>query len=804
MKKIRLLIVLVALQLTALSQGKGIALSGTITDKKTAQPIEFATVQLFAKNSAAVVNNTPIRTAISNKKGKFLLDSLTSGNYLLRVNYMGLAAPDKEVELSASRNIGTVEMELASTPLSEVSVTARKNMLNTSIDRKVYNTSQDIMAQSGSVSDILKNVPSVEVDIEGNVSLRGSGELMVLINGRPSPLMGKNRAEVLQQIPANTIERIEVITNPSARFRPDGTAGIINIVMKKNAKSGFNGNVTGNVGNRQRANGSATFNYKAGNWNSFATYSIRQDERNRFGNTNRSFFDSTTGAATGTYTETYHSVARPLSHLVRGGIDYTIDAKNSVGVSGSYLTSTLTRNDQYVRTFYNNSKTVTTQFDRFRYAPAVEYEKDITAYWQHNFDKEGKELRIEATASSQSEDEKNYYTNQYFFPAISTIPDNNWVNQIEQNQQLTVDYVNPISSSAKIELGYAGTFESEDVDFYTENYDTLTRKLIKNLQTSNRFKLNQNVHALYGTYSKSFTAFSYSVGLRAEQALVKSNLVTKDAVIQNNYFQLYPTVHLAYQLPKGELQLNYSRRVNRPGGDDLNPFPEYLDPLNLRAGNPTLLPEFIHSLEFGYSWKNKVFTMVPSIYYRKKYNGFTSITQKVNDTVFLTTKQNLASDASTGFELVVSARPGKTVTANLSTNVFYNTINFGTAAAPANKSIVSMSTNFNASVNITPATMFQLTCIYRSARQTIQGQFDPTFVTNMGLRQDLFKNKASVVLTVSDVFSTLQQQASLTSNFLQQTSVNRRDAQVIYVGFNYRFGRTTKKAEEKMQYDNAL
>ncbi len=802
MKFLGTIILLISCYCNLLAQNKIGSVNGTVIDKKTGQPIEYASVQLMAPT-----NNIAIKTAITNKKGKFILDSIVIGTYSLKVNYMGLIAPAQTVTLAANAStiaLGNISMELSSNTLEDVSVTAKKNMLSSTVGKKVYNTSQDIMAQSGSASDILRNVPSVEVDIEGNISLRGSGELMILINGRPSPLMGKNRAEVLQQIPANTIERIEVITNPSSKYRPDGTAGMINIVMKKNAKAGFNGNVTGNIGNKERANGSLTLNYKTGKLNTFATYSLRQDERNRFGNTDRRFTDSITGATTGFYTENYRSKARPLSHLLRGGFDYTIDKLNSVGISGSYLTNKLTRNDLYERTFFDKNMQVTQRLDRTRYAPAIEYEKDITAYWQRNFNKEGKELRVEFTSSSQSEDEKNYYNNQYYYPVKLSIPDNNWVNQIEYNQQATVDFVSPIGENAKLELGYAGSFIQQDIDFYTENYNPSTGTMVKNPFTSNRFKLNQKVHAFYITYSNSIGKLEYSLGLRAEQSFIESNLVTRDSIIKNQYFNVFPTVQLSYKLSKGQLQLNYSKRVNRPEGDDLNPFPEYLDPINLRAGNPYLLPEFIHSLEFGYQWKNKIFTIVPSIYYRYKYNGFTSITQKINDSAFLTTKQNLSNDQSTGFELVVSAKPTKTITANLSTNVFYNAINFGTTAAPDKKSIWSMSTNFNASASITKTTMFQFTCIYRSARQTIQGFYSPTFVMNMGLRQDMMKNKLSVVATLSDVFSTLKQKADLTTKFLVQNQLTSRDAQVLYIGFNYRFGKTAKKTEDKMQFDNAL
>ena len=345
MKFLGTILIMISCYYNLSAQNKTGSVNGTVIDKKTGLPIEYASVQLLE-----ATNNLAKKTVISNKNGKFNLDSIAFGIYSLKVYYMGLIAPIQTVSLTANAStveVGNISMELSSNTLNEVSVTAKKNILSSTVGKKVYNTSQDIMAQSGSASDILRNVPSVEVDIEGNISLRGSGELMVLINGRSSPLMGKNRAEVLQQIPANTIERIEVITNPSAKFRPDGTAGMINIVMKKNTKAGFNGNVTGNFGNKQRENSSLNLNYKTSKLNTFATYSIRQDERNRFGNTNRIFTDSLSSLTTGFYTENYRSRARPLSHLLRGGFDYTIDTMNSIGLSGSYLKTSLERNDLY-------------------------------------------------------------------------------------------------------------------------------------------------------------------------------------------------------------------------------------------------------------------------------------------------------------------------------------------------------------------------------------------------------------------------------------------------------------------------
>ncbi len=798
-----ILSVLLFISTTLLSQQNNNSVSGTVIDQLSRQPVEFVNVVLLTDKDSAVVKNT-----VTDKKGKYILTDILPGTYRIRFTFIGYDIPKTQQLIitpeQTSVQLETIELNNHTTTLNEVVVTGKKSMINTSIDRKVYQVSGDIMSKSGSASDILKNIPSVEVDIEGNVNLRGSGEVMILINGRPSPLMGNNRAEVLQQLPANSIERIEVITNPSARFRPDGTSGIINIVLKKNTNNGFTGNIIANIGNRKRSNGSFNLNYKKGKVNTFLAYNIRQDERNRFNELNRSYFDSV-GKISSYYKEIGKLINRPLSHLVRGGIDYDIDSNNSIGISANYVPSGLTRNDLVQRFYYDKNKLLTNQFNRTRHAPATEFENDATLYWQHNFKEEDHELRMEATFSSQGEDEKNYYNNIYNYPAQRSFPDNNWVNQVEKNQQVAIDYVKPLTEESKLELGYAGSFIQQDIDFYVEDYDTVQNKFIPNILRSNRFLYNESVHAVYGTYQRSYDAFSFSLGLRAEEAYTKVNLRTKDSVISNQYFQLYPTLHLAYELKKGELQLNYSRRVNRPDGDEMNPFPEYVDPLNLRAGNPKLLPEFIHSVEFGYQLKGKNFNFVPSIYYRYKYNSFTTVTKPLNDSVLLTTRENLSTDQSAGLEFILSANTAKFFSANLSSNIFYNTINAENLGILQKKSIVSFSTNFISTFTFTPTTQVQLSCNYRSARQTAQGQFFPTFVTNIGARQDLFKKKVAVTLTLSDAFKTLKQKVILNTTDFNQTAITRRDARILYIGFGYRFGSSTKKpAAEKMQFDNNL
>ena len=779
-------------------QAGGSIITGMVLEKTSKEAIEFATVQLLHPVDSIVIN-----TVVTDRKGKFILENIASGIYKLSCSFIGYEKIIMEVTVDQKKeNVGTVEIGMLQKNMSEVVVTSRKSLLNTSIDRKVYNVTQDIMAQSGSASDVLKNIPSVEVNIDGGVSLRGSENVMILINGRPSPLMGKTRAEVLQQLPANSIERIEVITNPSARYRPDGTSGIINIVMKKNTRAGWNGSVIVNAGNRERSNGNINLNYKPGKLNIFGNYSIRQDSRVRWNNINREYFDST-GKTNSYFSENNRSAARPLSNMATLGADYELDEHNSIGISGNYHYRKQVKYDVAKKFYYSKNYLLTGNFDRLRYDPEIEKEKDATVYWQHNFPTEDHELRFEFNASASDEVEDNHYTNKYHFPVLPSSFDNTLIKQGDHQQQFTIDYTHPLSEDSKLEAGYDGAFNQVDLDFYGEYYDTSQQQFIKDLVKSNRFKYSEAIHALYGTYQHSYGKFGYVAGLRLEQVFLNGNLVTKDSLFRNNYFSLYPTLHFSYQLKKGELQLNYSRRVRRPEGDDLNPFPEYQDPNNLRAGNPKLLPEITHSAEFGYKWQNQHFSFVPSLYYRYKQNGFTTVTIPLNDSVLLTTQQNLSNDRSAGLELIFSAKAGKFLTANLSSNLFYNRIDATNLGYGNNKSIISMSTTFNATTTVTKTTMWQVSVNYRSARLTPQGKVFANFVLNSGLRQDLFKKKLSITITASDIFNSLKQKSELQSLYLKQLSTGTRDARVIYLGISYRFGKTTKKQnEEKLQFDN--
>ncbi|MCX6321296.1 MAG: outer membrane beta-barrel family protein [Bacteroidia bacterium] len=803
MKKHLLIILLIAsnvLILNGQNRNSG-TISGTIIDKQAKKPIEFATIVIQKKNDDTVIDGT-----VTDSKGKFIFENIAYGEYIISYSFIGYAkksSPPFIIDAQhKSVNLGELFLELSVQELNSVEVVGEKSTFTSSIDRKTFNIGKDIMTTSGTASELMQHIPSLQVDIEGNVSLRGSGNVLILINGRPSSLMGANRAAVLQQMPANTIDKIEVITNPSAKYKPDGTSGIINIILKKNKDLGFNGSVIANVGNAWRSNASLTTNYNSGRFNIFGSYSIRQDERHRLTNDFRQRKDSISNILS-TTKQTVSDLSRPLSHIVRTGVDFNLNEKNSFGVSGSYNYRSFVRHEINSNLISDGEGITTMDYDRSRRDP--EYEKDLefTATYQHVFAKDH-ELNIEYTTSNSAEQEDNHYSTIYRVPVSPVTLDNTLIHQGDRESQLYIEYKNPISDNTKFETGYVLESVLSDGNFFAESFNTSTGSWVKDLQKSNRFKYIQNVHALYATLEHTMGKFGFLAGLRAEQAFVKSHLITTDTIIPNDYFRLYPTLHLAYNVNENnEFQLNYSHRVNRPEGDELNPFPEYADPLNLRAGNPHLKPEDIHSFEAGYSYKHNLTTFIATIYDRYTYNGKTEITRYINDSILFTTRENLSKSNSAGLELILSSEIGKSTIVNLSSNTYYYRIDASSLGYSSNKSNFVWNVNLNTNTKITRTTVIQVNSNYNSTRLTPQGKIFPTFIVNMGIRQDLWNRKASLILTVSDVFNTFRNNSELNTPLLYDKTIRRRSPRIIYAGFVFNFGKSNnKQKEEQLKFEN--
>jgi outer membrane receptor protein involved in Fe transport len=769
--------------------------TGVIKDEASHAPLERANVVLLDQDDPSKVLRT-----MAGKDGAFAFAHVPPGSYIVECSFIGhksFRSPAFVLsEAHRQMDLQIITLQQSIFALDEVVITSEKNIFKNTIDRKVYNINRDIMAKSSTASDILQNIPSVQVDIDGNVSLRGSPDVMVLINGKPSPLMGRSRADVLQQLPAGSIEKIEVITNPSARFTPEGTSGIINIVMKKGAASGANGNATGHFGSTGRHNESLDLNYNPGKVNLFGSYSYREDRRSRTGKDARG--PASSSIPVRTYRADDRFTMRPRVHIANLGMSYRPGPANSLELTGEYFS----RRPRYtgISTILSGESNgvILQDYDRIETGTESESETGATATFQHNFPKEDHELRVEANAYYAPETERTHYADVYRIPAGPIQESNTLLRQDEDQGRLSVDYTNPLNGRSKLEAGYALDLSGQDIRSDADTFDPARLQLIPDTARIYRFKLDQAVHALYGTYQRSVGRINVLGGLRTEQAIVKSDLVSNAVQITNRYSGIYPTLHLAYNVSEGrQFQLNYSRRINRPESDELNPFPEYADPYNMEAGNPHLKPESIHSIELGFQRQGERFSFTPSIYYRYKRDGFTRVTQAVSDSTFLRTVMNLASDQSAGFEPVLTVSLGGLLKANLNGNIFYDQIDASNIGYSSKKSVFSWSGTFNASISPVKTTMFQVSSNYRSARLTPQGDSRPSFVLNLGARQDLFREQISVTLAVSDLLKTQRQEMNLNVAGVNQHATYRRDSQIVFAGVTYHYGRAEKKAKGK-------
>ena len=793
------IIMLFPLFLLAQSRNAG-TIAGKIFDNSNRVPVEYANVVLMDSASRKMVSG-----AVSDSSGNFRLEKVSFGTYYIEYSFIGYEKQRSKM-FSVNRkklnvNLGMLDLTPSAINMKEVNITGEKNMMISRIDRKIFNVQKDILAQTGTVTDILQTIPSVSVDMDGNVSLRGSGNVTILINGRPS-VMGTSAN--LEQMPASMIEKIEVITNPSAKYKPDGTAGIINIILKKERKAGFNGSLSANAGNSDRYNATVQLNRNTGKLNLFGSYGFRQDFRMRTSDLKSQTIDT---AKQSVYLDqNSEGSARNLSHLLRLGLDWTPDASNAAGVSGTYNFRQVKRTDVADNLYRNDSMSPYDDFTRSMSGKETENSLGLNSYYEHIFDKESdSKLRADFEYQRDSETEDDNYTTIYTLPALPDANDQTHRVNSTQEYNLAATYNRPLWENSELEVGYEGNIAISDQNQQVQHFDPDSARWITDPEQANVFSSNQTVHALFTTVACQFGIFSVMGGLRAEEALVALDFISLDTNTRTSYFALYPTLHLALSSGKNEWQLNYSRRVNRPDGEDMNPVPEYRDPRNIFVGNPNLKPEDIHSIELGYSLKTDNLTLVPTLFYRRKVNGFTMVTYNRIDSVLVTTIDNLAKDQSAGIDFSGSWRPVKILNLNFSSSGFYSEIDASNIGYSANKSTFSWNVKLNASLNITRTTIFQFNGQYRSEMLTAQGMRSPSWVVNLGFRQDLWKKKISIVATVSDLFKSQKMINRINTPELVQETTRQRDGRVIYCGFVFNFGSTGKKEKEsKFEFDNGM
>lgn len=688
--------------------------------------------------------------------------------------------------------------------LPKVEVTTNKQQLQLdTIDRRVYNVGQDIQAMSGTAADVLRNIPSVDVDVDGNVSIRGDPSVQILIDGRPSGLMSTaTRADILSQFPADSIDRIEVITTPSAKYKPDGTGGIINIILKKKHGKPSSGSLKVMIGNDGRYGLSASGNYSKGPFSISGMAAYRHDNRLRTATETRIYKDPTTGL-----TDTEHTVttenADPVFKIAELETEYQLNKDDKVTETLNYTH----------RTFHRHSDESTGSviggvpglYDRLRDDPENEQDVETDTAFEHAFGRDDHTLTAELRWAHHTETEDNHYTDVYTQPVTPNTYDTNQFYDNEPSTEGSLTYSNTFNASNKLEAGFDWTDDITRDRMNDANFDPVSGQFLNDPTITNSFDLNQAITAVYATYSRTMGPFGAMLGLREEYSDVQTHEITLGTSTTQAYTRLYPTLHLSYDFTDtSQWMLNFSERVHRPDDEDLDPFPKYQDPYTLWAGNPNLRPEEVYLVETGYQYKNDDTTYLADVFYKYSTDGFTQVSQVVDSTTLLTTEENLANTRSGGLELSANTKPTKKLTLNASASLYENQIDASNLGYSSSLSTFAWTAKANAEYAFTPASALQINMNYNAKRLTPQGYRMPSFVSNLGYKHDFAGHKWSFVLTVSDLFNTLKDETKLTTPTLVDDYMRRRNARAIWAGLIYSFGSQKKKKDDSMQFDNSM
>ncbi len=766
-------------------------ITGQVVETDTDEPLQYANIVLLKDTDTSQVAGT-----VTNADGNFKLENIKKGKYFIIASFIGFQKVETPVfELTGNIYVGKLAINKLSILLDEVRVTGEKSTLETTLDKKVYNVGKDIISEAGSVSDILQNIPSVSVDVNGNVTMRGTSNITFLINGKSTSRLRRNAPIALQQIAANTIDRIEIITNPSAKYIGQGTGGIINIIRRSESDTGFNGQIIGNIGNEKRYNTNLILSYGETNLSTSLSYALRHPSgRNGFSD-ERINKDVINGQKQSLYYEDGSSFTKPLAHILDAVAVYQLGDENNFEFSGTYFSQNSFHEGSSDIYLLNNQNEYVYKFQSKSTNDEYEKEGEAGISYEHLFGgNEDHSLVLEAAYSGYDEEEDQKFDELYFIPPNESSQQKIYVNKTGHQTELISEYALPINDESDFEAGYLGEFIHDNIYYNSED-------------GANRFIFDQDVHSLYAIYSRDINAFSNTfnveLGLRGEQTKVKSHLVEpSDSLIPNDYFDLFPSFRLSYELDQNQnFNLSYGKRINRPEADQLNPYPEFIDPRNAEGGNPNLKPETIHSMEFSYQNIFDQFTFTPTVFYRYKHHAFSPFAKFYGDSVIVITTENLSSQQFAGFESILSGKIYEWWDFDLSASLFYNRINGPKLSYSNNKSDLSGLVELYSLFKLGKKTSLQFNLSYNSSVLTPQGTKDPIFYINLGYKQLLFYDQLSITFTISDMLDTYKENWNLDTPEISQTTKLYRKEPVFYIGFSWRFGESYQGDRKQLEFE---
>lgn len=770
-------------------------IEGRVLDGLNEKPLEFATISVLEAADSSIVTGE-----VTDLEGNFSID-IPHGSYVVKIEFIGYRAIFRAAEVNRQTptvSLGVVGLSTNAEMLAEVEVRAEKSQLQMGLDKKVFNVGKDLANTSGTASEILDNIPSVTVDVEGNVSLRGSEGVRILVDGKPSGLVGVRGTDGLRSLPSNLIDRVEIITNPSARYEAEGMTGIINIVLKKDRRKGMNGSFDLTTGWPHRHGAAVNMNFRRKKINFFTNYGFRWDRAPGFFDRYQEFYneDNTT------FVDQDATRQRGgWSHNVRAGADYFFSEKSIL--TGSLLyrishddnLSTITYRD-YVDFFPENLTGITIrEQDEVEEEPNLEYALNYRRDFKKKDQQFTASLQYRESTESEVADYLETEYNSEFIATGATLDQRSDNSEGEKSLLLRADYVHPFGKEGKFEIGYLGSFRGIDNKYLVEEFaDNVWQRLD---QLSNNFNYDENINAAYATLGNKINKFSFQAGLRFEHSEVLTELLETNERNDRTYTNLFPSVFLGYEFSEGSsIQVSYSKRISRPRFWDLNPFFTFADARNIFSGNPNVDPEFTDSYEVGYLRFWDKASITSSIYYRHTtgvIQRIQTLIEQNGDLITLRQPENLATEDSYGLEFIVSYDPTDWWRMNGDFNFFRaitDGTNFGenfTATA------TTMSGRFNSRVTFWKAVDFQVSFSYRAPRRTTQGKRRSSYSLDFGISKDIMNKKATLTLSGRDMLNTrIRRSVTFGDNFYSTDQFQWR-ARQLTMTFNYRLNQQKKR-----------
>lgn len=756
-------------------------------------PVPYATVTMLHKDSS-VVNG-----AMTDDKGDFEITPIAAGTYIMKISGIGITTKAKGgiTVTDGTTNLGNVSVSTTAQMLNEVEISGARPKMEMGIDKKTFNVDQNITSSGGSATDVLQNVPSVSVDVDGEVSLRGKSNVTILIDGKPATLLGGDETTALQSLPASSIDQVEVITNPSAKYDATGMTGIINIITKREKKLGMNGTVTLGAGTRDKYNGSLNVNVKNEKWNVFLNSSYRQNRSYRRNTTSR---DNKMNSGS---TDTYEDNLRIFNGFFNSiGAEYRIDTSNSI-------TLTQNINKMYwggkgksdTRTYLSPENLLTSQ-ERYNISGGGPLSSSTSLDYKRKFKTQGRELTANGTFVRSWQERTQEYTtitynnsDQLLSGPIHQNAPGEGTNTSLNSQ---IDYASPMfTKNGKLEMGLKSQmFWLTSTN--TPTIDSAGGASVVDSVLLNGYDYNQNIYAAYTSWSDKVGKFRYQAGLRMEYALYEGTATqVAGRRYKNEFLNLFPSAFVSYELPKDQsVYLSYTRRTHRPRFYHLLPYVDLSNPLDTNVGNPDLLPEFIHNMELSYNkLYDKGHNIIVSTYYQYTQNLIERYRQSYSDGTSFTQRRNLSSGITYGLELTGQMQLVKKVwDATISANFFQNEILGSNIDPSLNNSGFGWFAKLNTSVKLPHDFSIQVNGNYDGPKVIAQGERLEAYWLDVALRKNFLKGKANLVLNVSDIFNTRKYTNEYEFDQYFQTNYNDRETRIGNLTFTYRFGGTDAKA----------